>query len=58
MYLVDAKKGIDATAGYADADCAGPCSDSQVLVDQAGDYFLQVRAGNAPWQVLVQEYRR
>jgi hypothetical protein len=58
VFLVDAKKGLDATAGYADADCAGPCSESQVLVDQAGDYFLQVHAGDAGWQVLVQEYRR
>jgi hypothetical protein len=58
VFLVDAKKGKDASAGFADADCNGPCSDSQVLVDQAGDYFLQVQAGNAPWQVLVQEYHK
>ncbi|MDQ1396230.1 MAG: hypothetical protein QOG64_1489, partial [Acidimicrobiaceae bacterium] len=58
VFLVDAKQGIDATAGFADGECSGPCSINQVLVDPAGDYSLLVQAGDGPWEVLVQEYRR
>ena len=57
MFLVDAKLGLDATAGYSDGDCSGRCSVNQVLVDKAGDYYLMVQAGDGPWQVAVQEYR-
>lgn len=55
--MVDASQGTEATAGFADADCTGPCSEAQAIVPAAGDYFLQVQAGDAPWEIEVQEYR-
>lgn len=57
VFLVDAEQGLDATAGYAEAECSGPCGGSQVVVSPPGRYYLLVRAGDAPWEVAVQEYR-
>ncbi len=57
VFVVDRVQGLDATAGFADADCAGPCSDHQLMTLPAGDYSIRVQAGDAPWQVAVQEYR-
>ena len=56
--MVDAKLGLDATSGYADGECSGRCSENQVLTNRAGDFSLMVQAGDAPWEVAVQEYRR
>ncbi len=56
-FVIDAEQGIEGSAGYADAECTGPCSDTQVLVNPEGDYSLRVQAGDAPWEVLLQEYR-
>ncbi len=56
-FVVDAVRGTDATAGFADAQCAGPCSDGQAIVPPPGDYNLRVQAGDAPWELEIQEYR-
>lgn len=55
--LVDAVRGTDASAGFADAQCTGTCSEVQAIVPQAGTYSLRVQAGAAPWEIEVQEYR-
>jgi hypothetical protein len=57
VLLVDAVHGEDASAGFADAECDGPCALEEALVLRAGDYFLRVRAGDGPWEVFVEEYR-
>jgi hypothetical protein len=57
VFVVDAVQGLDASAGFADAQCSGPCSESQTLTLPAGTYYLQVQAGDGPWNVSVQEYR-
>lgn len=56
-FVVDAKTGIEGTAGYPHAQCAGPCSDTQFLTDPAGTYNLRVQADGGPWQLLIEEYR-
>lgn len=56
-FLLDSKEGLEATAGYAETDCIGPCSESQALVSPAGTYRLRVQADGGPWEVLIQEYR-
>ena len=58
VFMVDAKLGLDATSGYADGECSGQCSENQVLTNRAGDFYLMVQAGDGPWEVVVQEYRR
>lgn len=57
VFVVDALGGRDASAGFADGQCAGPCSESQAIVPAAGTYTLEVQAGDKPWEVEVQEYR-
>jgi hypothetical protein len=57
VLVVDAEQGEDATAGFADAECGGPCALEDPLVLGEGDYFLRVRAGDGPWEVFVEEYR-
>lgn len=56
-FVVDSVRGTEATAGFADAQCAGPCSERQAIVPPPGDYVLQVQAGDAPWEIEIQEYR-
>ncbi len=56
-FVVDAKTGIEGTAGFPHGQCLGPCSDFYFLTDPAGQYKLRVQADGGPWQVLVQEYR-
>ena len=58
VFVVDVVQGRDASAGFADGQCAGPCSESQSIVLAAGRYVLEVQAGDGPWEVEVQEYRR
>ena len=43
---------------FADGQCAGSCSEIQPIVPAAGSYRLEVQAGDAPWEVELQEYRR
>jgi hypothetical protein len=57
VYVVDDVQGEDATAGFADASCPGPCAFEQTLVLPAADYHLRVAAGEGPWEVYVEEYR-
>jgi hypothetical protein len=58
VYLRDTRRGLDATAGYADVECPGPCRDDHMpLVDGAGDYELLVRATGGSWAVSIEEYR-
>ena len=57
VYVVDAARGTDATAGFADAECAGPCDESYMaLNDPAGDYYLMVRGDGGPWAVDISEH--
>jgi len=58
VFVVDAVQGREATAGFADGECAGSCSEGQPIVPRAGDYTLEVQAGDGPWEVEIQEYRR
>lgn len=58
VFVVDVAQGREASAGFADGQCAGPCSESQPVVLVAGRYTLEVQAGDGPWEVEVQEYRR
>lgn len=58
VFVVDVVQGRDASAGFSDGQCAGPCSESQPIVPAAGRYTLEVQAGDGPWEVEVQEYRR
>lgn len=46
-----------ASAGYADVECLSACADTQDLTDPAGRYQIRVAATNAPWEVLLQEFR-
>jgi hypothetical protein len=57
VFVVDVDQGRDATAGFSDVSCPGPCAGFQALVLQPGRYRLEVQADDAPWQILVQEYR-
>ncbi len=57
VYVVDDVQGEDATAGFPDASCNGPCAFEQTLVLPAADYHLRVAAGDGPWEVSVEEYR-
>jgi len=57
VFVVDAKRGVDATAGYSTADCAGACSDAWMsLHNPAGDYYLVVQATGGRWAVDISEY--
>jgi hypothetical protein len=58
VFVVDGTRGREATAGFADGQCAGRCSESQAIVPVAGRYTLEVQAGDGPWEVEIQEYRR
>ena len=55
--FVLSKAGLDATAGYADADCQSACSEAQAVVLEAGSYVLRVQADGGPWEVAIQEFR-
>ncbi len=57
IFVVDAKRGVDATAGYAAADCAGVCSDGWMPVhNPAGEYYLLVQATGGRWAVDISEF--
>ncbi len=56
-FVVDAELGLDATAGYADAECAGSCAEYQFINIEEGRYALQVQADGGPWEIVLQEYR-
>ena len=56
VYLDDLVE-VDAAAGYADVECRTPCADEQILTVGKGRYRLRVAATDAPWEVLLQEYR-
>ena len=57
VYVVDAIKGLDATAGYADAECSGPCAtEAMALVEPPSDYYLLVRSGGGSWAVAIEQY--
>ena len=58
VFVVDAKQGLDATAGFADLECGSRCGEIDTLTIGAGDYYVRVQAADAPWDVEVQEYRR
>lgn len=56
VFLVD-QADPSTSSGYADVECDGPCAGVQDLTDQAGRYRIKVAASDAPWEVLLQEYR-
>jgi hypothetical protein len=58
VFVVDVIRGREASAGFADGQCAGSCSEGLPVVLPAGEYRLEVQAGDGPWEVEVQEYRR
>jgi len=56
VYVVDAVKGTDATAGFADAECSGACDESYMALDvPPGDYYLMVRGDGGSWVVDISE---
>lgn len=57
VFLVDTKQGLDATAGFADAECSQPCSEIDTLTIGAAEYQIRVQAADAPWDIAVEEYR-
>lgn len=54
-FVVDQVQGREATAGYADVDCAGPCADVMELSVRPGDYHVEVDA-TGPWELSLEEY--
>ncbi len=56
VFLVD-QSNPDASSGFADVECRRTCADVQSLTNPAGQYQIKVVASNAPWEVLLQEYR-
>jgi hypothetical protein len=57
LVFLDDLVDVDAAAGYADVECRTPCADEQILTIGQGRYRLRVAATDAPWEVLLQEYR-
>jgi len=57
LVFLDDLVDVDAAAGYADVECRSPCADEQILTIGQGRYRLRVAATDAPWEVLLQEYR-
>jgi hypothetical protein len=57
VVVVDPSQATSPTTAPADAKCSTPCSETAPIDRRAGDYVVRVQAGDAPWQVLVQEYR-
>ena len=55
VFIVDQAQGREATAGYADVDCSGPCADLQTLTVPAADYHVEVDA-DGPWELSVEQY--
>jgi len=55
IFVVDQVQGREATAGYADVDCVGPCGDVMELSVPAGDYHVEVDA-DGPWELSLEEY--
>ena len=55
VFIVDQVQGREATAGYADVDCSGPCADLQTLTVPAADYHVEVDA-DGPWELSVEQY--
>lgn len=55
VYVVDQVQGREATAGYADVDCSGPCADLQSLSVPQGRYHVEVDA-DGPWELSLEEY--
>ncbi len=56
VFLVD-QSDPGASSGFADAECHAPCAEIQDLTTSAGRYRLKVAATDAPWEVLLQEFR-
>ena len=56
-FLLDAGQGLEASAGFADAECTGGCAESQALVNKPGKYSLRVQADGGPYELVIQEYR-
>lgn len=57
VFIVDQVQGRDATAGFADVDCAGPCADLMVLTLGKGRYHLEVESQGGPWEASLEELR-
>ena len=55
LFIVDQVQGREATAGYADLECSGPCADLQTLTVPAADYHVEVDA-DGPWELSVEQY--
>lgn len=55
IFVVDQVQGRDATAGYADVDCVGPCGDLQTLSVPKGTYHVEVDS-DGPWELSLEEY--
>jgi len=57
IFLLDPRE-LGSLAGFAQTTCAGPCAGSMVLIDKDIDAVLRIQAGDAPWSVRVEQYRR
>ena len=56
VFLID-QSDPNSSGGFADVECRTACADEQDLTDPAGRYQVKVAATDAPWEVLLQEYR-
>ena len=55
LYVVDQQQGREATAGYPDVECSGPCSDQQGTTLAAGDYHIETE-GSGPSEFSFEQY--
>ncbi|GAC1315643.1 MAG: hypothetical protein NVSMB16_12690 [Acidimicrobiales bacterium] len=55
LYVVDQQQGREATAGYPDVECAGPCNDQQGTTLAAGDYHIETE-GDGPSEFSFEQY--
>ncbi|GAC1537833.1 MAG: hypothetical protein NVS3B12_22250 [Acidimicrobiales bacterium] len=55
LYVVDQHQGREATAGYPDVECAGPCNDEEGTTLAAGDYHIETE-GDGPSEFSFEQY--
>jgi len=53
------RKGLDLKkdGGIPDIDWTGPTKDTTAMIEDAGDYYLDIEAANSKWSVTIQELK-
>jgi hypothetical protein len=57
VYVVPKGDSLDANGGFDEVWVTTPGADSTVLAQPPGDYYLDVRAANCGWTVVIEEWR-